>query len=71
MQKTMRERRIEMGQTQEDMAKIIGISLHYYAKLERGDRQNPSSEVLRLLEAAFGLPTAELLGWYSNARPAL
>lgn len=58
MLKTLRERG-EM--TQVELAKKAGVTQTYIAKLEAGDKKNPSLEVLKKLARALGVPLGELL----------
>jgi transcriptional regulator with XRE-family HTH domain len=56
--KTMRERQ-ELTQVQ--LAKKASVTQAYIAKLEAGDKANPSLGVLKRLARALGVPVTELL----------
>ena len=62
MRDTMRNRRIEMDCSQTDIARLLDVTPGFYAKIERGEK-NPSADTLRALEAIYGMPAAELMGW--------
>jgi XRE family aerobic/anaerobic benzoate catabolism transcriptional regulator len=57
----VRARRIELGWTQEELARVSGVSLRYVASLEGGDA---NMSILRLTEVAgaLGLSLATLVG---------
>jgi transcriptional regulator with XRE-family HTH domain len=60
--KTMIKRlRIERGLTQVELAKKAKVTQAYVAKIEGGDRVNPSLPVLRRLAKALGVPVTALL----------
>jgi transcriptional regulator with XRE-family HTH domain len=60
--KTMIKRlRIEHGLTQVELAKKAKVTQAYVAKIEGGDRVNPSLPVLRRLAKALGVPVTALL----------
>ena len=50
----LKERRLQLGYTQEYAAEKAGISYSYYTKIERG-QQLPSLEVAMLLSKTFNL----------------
>jgi transcriptional regulator with XRE-family HTH domain len=60
MRKVMRERRREMGQTQADIAKLIGIEPQSYSNIERGARR-PSADILLRLAAVMGMDAGILM----------
>lgn len=47
--------------TQVELAKRASVTQTYIAKLEAGDKKNPSLEVLKRLARALGVPVTELL----------
>ncbi len=59
--KVLRELREAKGLTQTEMAKKVNVSQTYIAKLEAGDKKNPSLEILRKLARALGVPVTALL----------
>ena len=54
----MRERQ---GLTQVQLAKKAGVTQAYIAKLEAGDKANPTLDVLKRLARALGVPVTYLL----------
>lgn len=59
----MKEKRVAMGQTQEEAAEDIGISYSYYSKIETA-AQSPSLDVLvRICETYHISLDWLLLGW--------
>ena len=60
MRSAMRNRRIEMGCSQEDIAKLVGISHSFYAKIERGVKK-PGVDNAMALAAVLGLPLETLM----------
>ena len=44
-----------------DLAKKAGVTQAYIAKLEAGEKKNPSLDVLKRLARALGVPVTELL----------
>ena len=60
--KTMIKRlRTERGLTQVELAKKAKVTQTYVAKIEGGDRGNPSLPVLQRLARALGVPVTALL----------
>ena len=59
MLKTLRE---EKGLTQVDLANKAKVERTYIVKLESGDKENPSLDILKKLAKALGVPVTELLG---------
>jgi transcriptional regulator with XRE-family HTH domain len=53
--------RIERGLTQVELAKKARVTQTYVAKIEGGDRVNPSLPVLKRLATALGVSVAKLL----------
>ena len=54
--------RATQGWTQMVLAHKAKVTQTYIAKLESGDKKNPSLAVLQRLARAFGVPVTELLG---------
>ena len=61
MRDAMRKRREEMGCSQTDIARLMGVSPGFYSNIERGIKK-PSADNLLELEAIFGVPAAVLMG---------
>jgi transcriptional regulator with XRE-family HTH domain len=53
--------RTERGLTQAELAKKARVTQTYVAKIEGGDRINPSLPVLKRLAKALGVPVTALL----------
>ena len=60
MRIAMKNRRLEMGCSQDDIAKLMGVTCSFYAKIERGEKK-PSADKLLLLETILGLPAAKIM----------
>ena len=60
MRTAMRNRRLEMKQSQADIAKLMGVYPSSYANIERGTKK-PSVDNLMMLEAIFGVPASILM----------
>lgn len=58
--KNLKEIREKRGMTQVDIAIKAGITINYYARIERGE-ENPSLEVLRGLATALKVKSREFL----------
>ena len=58
MLKALRERK---GLTQVELAEKAGVTQSYLARLEAGERENPSLDVLKRLAEALGVPLSKLL----------
>lgn len=56
--KTLREQR---GWTQAQVAERAAITQGYLAKLENGDQENPSLDIVRRLARALKVPLRDLL----------
>ena len=54
--------RIERGLTQAQVAQKVGVTKNYITMLERGDRKNPSLDIVKKIAKALGVPVTELLG---------
>ena len=59
--KMLREFREAKGLTQVEVAKKAGVTQPYIAKLESGDKKNPSLAILKRLAKALGVPVEELV----------
>jgi len=60
--KVLKQRREEKGMTQAVLAEKVGVGQTYIAKLESGDKKNPTLDLLKKLAKALGVPVTELLG---------
>lgn len=58
--KSLRKLRKEKGLTQVELAKKVGISSNYYARIER-DEENPSLEVFKDIAKALKVKSSEIL----------
>lgn len=58
--KTLKKLRKEKGLTQVQLAKKVGISSNYYARIER-DEENPSLEVFKDIAKALKVKSSEIL----------
>jgi DNA-binding XRE family transcriptional regulator len=58
----LKQRREEKGMTQAALAEKVGVGQTYIAKLESGDKKNPTLDLLKKLAKALGVPVTELLG---------
>jgi transcriptional regulator with XRE-family HTH domain len=58
----LKERREEKHLTQAALADKVGVSQAYIAKLEGGDKKNPTLDLLKKIAKALGVPVTELLG---------
>lgn len=56
----LREERLRRGERLADVAAAAGVSVSHLSDLERGAKE-PSSEVIRAVAAALGLPLATVL----------
>jgi XRE family transcriptional regulator, master regulator for biofilm formation len=54
--------RTERGLTQAQVAQKAGVTKNYITMLERGERKNPSLDIVKNLAKALGVPVAKLLG---------
>jgi transcriptional regulator with XRE-family HTH domain len=57
----LKQRREEKHLTQATLADEVGVSQAYIAKLESGDKKNPTLDLLKKIAKALGVPVAELL----------
>jgi transcriptional regulator with XRE-family HTH domain len=58
----IKQRRTELGLSQRELAKRVGVSDAYITQLETRERINPSLDVLRRLAKALQVSVAELVG---------
>jgi transcriptional regulator with XRE-family HTH domain len=58
----LRDVREHRGLTQQQVAERASITQAYLAKLETGDKENPSLDIVRRLARALRVPLKELLG---------
>lgn len=59
--KIIREKRIEMGLTQDALASLIGITQNHVARIERGAVENPRRETLIKFQKALGFDLTEYM----------
>ena len=57
----IKQRRTELGLSQRELAKRVGVSDAYITQLETRERINPSLDVLRRLAKALQVSVAELV----------
>jgi transcriptional regulator with XRE-family HTH domain len=57
----LKQRREAKGMSQVSLAKAARVGRTYIAKLESGEKKNPSLDVLKKLAQALGVPVTELL----------
>lgn len=57
------------GLSKRELARTIGVDVAYIVRLERGERRNPSGEVLQGLADALVLDVNDLLG-YVGVKPS-
>lgn len=62
MLKNLKKLRLKKGLSQGALAKESGVSAGYIANLERGDKNNPTLEVLDKIAKALGVERDQLLG---------
>ena len=60
--KMLKQRREEKNLTQAALAEKVGVSQTYIAKLESGDKKNPTLDLLKKIAKHLGVPVTELLG---------
>jgi len=51
----LRLKRLELKYTLEDVSKFVGVSINYIAQLEKGNKSNPSDEVIVKLASILEL----------------
>jgi transcriptional regulator with XRE-family HTH domain len=61
LKSSVKRLRTKCGLTQVELAKKARVTQTYVAKLEGGDRVNPSLPVLKRLAKALGVPVTRLL----------
>ena len=57
----LRQRRKELGLTQEVLAELCGCSPRYLRNLETGKKRNPSAILVRRIAFVLQIPVEELL----------
>ena len=60
-------RRRKKNWTQEDLAREAGVPQSVISRIERGERKNPSIDVVRRLAEALGVTIDYLAGAYEEA----
>ncbi len=63
-----RRARLALGWTQLDAAERVGVSVEFYARIERGGTL-PSAPTLRALGATLGASVSEMLGLAAGTAP--
>jgi transcriptional regulator with XRE-family HTH domain len=58
--KVLKKARKELKLTQEQVADKVGISSNYYSMIERGERDNPGSKVMREIAKVLKLNASDL-----------
>jgi transcriptional regulator with XRE-family HTH domain len=66
--RTLQKLREARGLTQAEIARKVGVTQTYIAKLEGGDKANPSLSVLTNLSRALNVELADLLHTKSRRR---
>lgn len=62
MRDYLKEARLSLGMTQEDVAKHIGISANYYCSIEKGERQRDmNASILIALSEVLRIPISDML----------
>lgn len=56
----LREVRLDMGLSQEELHEMTGVSRDTISRLETGDRPNPHPRTLRKLAQALGVSVADI-----------
>jgi transcriptional regulator with XRE-family HTH domain len=59
--KMVKNAREDIGLTQEELAKKVGIHVSYLSRIERGSENNPTKEVLENLGKLLKLKASDLL----------
>lgn len=63
----LKNARLSLGMTQEDVAKRIGISANYYCSIEKGERQQDmKASILIALSEVLRIPVSEMLSFERN-----
>jgi transcriptional regulator with XRE-family HTH domain len=66
----IRTRRRELGWTQEELARRLGVRQNVISRLEAGNVNNPSVHMIRSLARILGVTADYLIGMYDDD-PAL
>lgn len=56
----LRLKRLEARKTQHEIAKLVGVSTNYISEIEKGNRINPSDEIIVRLAEIFDLDEDDL-----------
>ena len=62
----VKERRIELGWTQEELARRLGVRQNVVSRLEAGGVKTPNLVMLRTLARVLGVTTDYLVGMYDD-----
>lgn len=60
--KNLKEARLKLGLRQADVAKKAGVSVNYYARIER-DEENPTIETLKGILKVLKVKSSEVLSF--------
>lgn len=63
----IKQRRLDLGLTTEDVARIVGVSNATISRWETGAIRNQRRDKIELLAAALQTTPAELMGWSGNS----
>jgi len=66
----IRERRLELGLTTDEVAKVVGVSNATISRWETGNIKNQRRDKLELLAKALRTTPAQLMGWADTSTPA-
>lgn len=62
----IRARRRELGWTQEELARRLGLRQNVISRLEAGNVNNPSVQMIRSLARVLGVTADYLIGMYDD-----
>jgi transcriptional regulator with XRE-family HTH domain len=63
---TIAELRTERGISQDELARLAGVSRNYITKLENGDATNPSARIIIFLANALQVPSNHLFDAFKD-----
>lgn len=58
--KTLKKVRKSMGLTQAQVAKKVGISSNYYSMIERGEKENPGTNIMTKIAKVLKLQASDV-----------